>query len=86
MQTLNVRLQAGILMASRPPCASIGLLFFASRMLENEVLGEYGDVCERAFYNTVLAGMQLDGRRFFYSVSAGLPFHTLQPRASFSFS
>lgn len=47
-------------------CASIGLLFFASRMLENEVLGEYGDVCERAFYNTVLAGMQLDGRRFFY--------------------
>ncbi|MCM1253802.1 MAG: glycoside hydrolase family 127 protein [Clostridium sp.] len=47
-------------------CASIGLMFFASRMLENEVDGEYGDVCERAFYNTVLAGMQLDGRRFFY--------------------
>ncbi|MCM1387914.1 MAG: glycoside hydrolase family 127 protein [Bacillus sp. (in: Bacteria)] len=47
-------------------CASIGLMFFASRMLENEVDGEYGDICERAFYNTVLAGMQLDGRRFFY--------------------
>ncbi|MDE5597965.1 MAG: glycoside hydrolase family 127 protein, partial [Lachnospiraceae bacterium] len=47
-------------------CASIGLIFFASRMLESEVKGEYGDVCERAFYNTVLAGMQLDGRRFFY--------------------
>ncbi len=47
-------------------CASIGLLFFASRMLENEVDGEYGDICERAFYNTVLAGMQLDGKRFFY--------------------
>lgn len=47
-------------------CASIGLMFFASRMLENEVKGEYGDVMERAFYNTVLAGMQADGKRFFY--------------------
>lgn len=47
-------------------CASIGLMFFASRMLENDVDGIYGDICERAFYNTVLAGMQLDGKRFFY--------------------
>ncbi len=47
-------------------CASIGLMFFASRMLENEVNGEYADVMETAFYNTVLAGMQLDGKRFFY--------------------
>ena len=47
-------------------CASIGLMFFASRMLENEVRGEYGDILELAFYNTVLAGMQLDGKRFFY--------------------
>ena len=47
-------------------CASIGLIFFASRMLENEIDGEYADVMERAFYNTVLAGMQLDGKRFFY--------------------
>lgn len=47
-------------------CASIGLMFFASRMLENDVDGEYADVMERAFYNTVLAGMQQDGQRFFY--------------------
>ena len=47
-------------------CASIGLMFFASRMLENEVKSEYADVMEQAFYNTVLAGMQLDGKRFFY--------------------
>ena len=47
-------------------CASIGLIFFASRMLENEVKAEYGDIMELAFYNTVLAGMQLDGKRFFY--------------------
>lgn len=47
-------------------CASIGLIFFAARMLEKEVDGRYSDVMERAFYNTVLAGMQLDGKRFFY--------------------
>lgn len=47
-------------------CASIGLMFFASKMLENEVKGEYADVMEQAFYNTVLAGMQLDGKKFFY--------------------
>lgn len=47
-------------------CASIGLMFFAARMLEMEVDSKYADVMERAFYNTVLAGMQLDGKRFFY--------------------
>lgn len=47
-------------------CASIGLMFFAKKLLENEHRGEYADVMERAFYNTVLAGMQLDGKRFFY--------------------
>lgn len=47
-------------------CAAIGLMFFASRMLENDIDGEYGDIMERAFYNTVLAGFQLDGKRFFY--------------------
>lgn len=47
-------------------CASIGLMFFASKMLENEVKGEYADIMEQAFYNTVLAGMQLDGKKFFY--------------------
>lgn len=48
-------------------CASIGLMFFASRMLETDVDGEYADVMERAFYNTVLAGIQLDGKKFFYT-------------------
>lgn len=47
-------------------CASIGLMLFASRMLENDLDSEYADVMERAFYNTVLAGMQLDGKKFFY--------------------
>ena len=47
-------------------CASIGLIFFASRMLEMEINRKYADVMEKAFYNTVLAGMQEDGKRFFY--------------------
>lgn len=47
-------------------CASIGLIFFGARMLENELNGEYADIMERAFYNTVLAGMGLDGKHFFY--------------------
>lgn len=47
-------------------CASIGLMFFARKMLDIHMNGEYADVMERAFYNTVLAGMQLDGKRFFY--------------------
>lgn len=47
-------------------CAAIGLMFFAKKMLENEINSEYSDIMELSFYNTVLAGMQLDGKRFFY--------------------
>ena len=47
-------------------CASIGMIFFAQRMLQNEPKSRYGDVMERALYNTVLAGMSRDGKSFFY--------------------
>lgn len=47
-------------------CAAIGLAFFARRMLEMEADGVYADVMEQALYNTVLAGMALDGKSFFY--------------------
>ena len=47
-------------------CAAIGLAFFARRMLQIEARSEYGDVMEQALYNTVLAGMALDGKSFFY--------------------
>ena len=45
-------------------CSSIGLMSFGSKMLEKELKGEYADVIELAFYNIVLAGMQLDGKAF----------------------
>ncbi|MCR5733753.1 MAG: glycoside hydrolase family 127 protein [Lachnospiraceae bacterium] len=47
-------------------CASIGLVFFAKQMLKLERDAEYADVMERALYNTVLSGMALDGKHFFY--------------------
>lgn len=47
-------------------CASIGLIFLAHRMLRMEPDRRYADVMERALYNTVLAGMSLDGTKFFY--------------------
>lgn len=47
-------------------CASIALIFFARRMLSLEKNSVYADVMERALYNCVLAGMALDGTKFFY--------------------
>ena len=47
-------------------CAAIGLVFFARRMLCLEPDNKYSDIMELALYNTVLAGMALDGKSFFY--------------------
>lgn len=47
-------------------CASIGLIFWARRMLQLEVKSEYADVLERALYNNVLGSMSMDGKHFFY--------------------
>ena len=47
-------------------CASIGLIFFAGRMLQLEADAKYADVMETALYNGVLSGMALDGKSFFY--------------------
>ncbi len=47
-------------------CASIGLIFFASKLLKIRREGRIADVMERAIYNTVLAGVELDGTKFFY--------------------
>lgn len=47
-------------------CASIGLIFFARRMLEIEPNADYAEAMETALYNTVLSGMAQDGKSFFY--------------------
>lgn len=47
-------------------CASIGLALFGLRMGNMTRDGAYLDVVEKALYNTVLAGIGLDGKSFFY--------------------
>ncbi len=47
-------------------CASVGLIFFAKKMLNLNPSNQYADIMERALYNGVISGMQLDGKRFFY--------------------
>jgi DUF1680 family protein len=41
-------------------------VFFAHRMLQIDADSAYADVMERALYNGVMAGISLDGRKFFY--------------------
>lgn len=47
-------------------CASIGLVFFARRMLQMKAVSKYADIMELALYNGILSGMALDGKSFFY--------------------
>ncbi|NLE55276.1 MAG: glycoside hydrolase family 127 protein [Lentisphaerae bacterium] len=47
-------------------CAAIALVFFAHNMLECDPDSRYADVMERALYNSVISGVSLDGRHFFY--------------------
>lgn len=47
-------------------CASIGLIFFARRMLELTPEARYADVMERALYNNVLGSIAQDGKHYFY--------------------
>jgi uncharacterized protein len=47
-------------------CASIGLIFWAHRMLQLDLNAQYGDVIELALYNNVLSGISKDGRKYLY--------------------
>ncbi len=47
-------------------CASLGGVFWAWRMFLLDPRAEYMDVLERIILNVSLAGISLDGRRFFY--------------------
>lgn len=47
-------------------CASVALVFWASRMLGRAPDSRFADVMEQALYNGVLSGISLDGERFFY--------------------
>jgi len=47
-------------------CATIGLIFWAQRMLLLSPDHHYGDVMERALYNGALSGISMDGKKYFY--------------------
>ncbi|MDD2970133.1 MAG: glycoside hydrolase family 127 protein [Lachnospiraceae bacterium] len=47
-------------------CATVGLAMFSNRMFQITRDGKYTDVVEQALYNTLLAGIALDGKHFFY--------------------
>lgn len=47
-------------------CASIGLMMFGQRMNAATGKAHYYDAVERALYNTVLAGISVEGDRYFY--------------------
>ena len=47
-------------------CASVAMVFFARSLLRNRPDGQYADLMELELFNAALAGMQLDGKRFFY--------------------
>ncbi|RFB87773.1 hypothetical protein B5K08_21010 [Rhizobium leguminosarum bv. trifolii] len=47
-------------------CASVGLVFWASRMLGRGPDRRYADIMEQALYNGALPGLSTDGKTFFY--------------------
>ena len=47
-------------------CASVGMVFWNSRMNHFTGDAKYIDVLERSMYNGALAGISLDGNKFFY--------------------
>lgn len=48
-------------------CASIGLVFFARRMMQSDFDSKYFNTAERCLYNGILSGIALDGKSFFYT-------------------
>lgn len=47
-------------------CASVAMIFWASRMLNLDLDAKYADVLERCLFNNTLAGLSLDGESYFY--------------------
>lgn len=47
-------------------CAGVGLMMFARAMLQVKPDAGVAEVMETALYNTVMAGISMDGKRYFY--------------------
>jgi DUF1680 family protein len=70
--------------AHNETCANIGNMLFNWRMLEATGDAKYADVVETALYNSVLSGVSLDGKRYFYTnplrLSSDFPYTLRWPR------
>lgn len=70
--------------AHNETCANIGNMLFNWRMFEVTGDAKYVDVLETALYNSVLSGISLDGKRYFYTnplrISADLPYTLRWPK------
>ena len=70
--------------AHNETCANIGNMLFNWRMLEATGEAKYADIVETALYNSVLSGVSLDGKRYFYTnplrMSDDLPYTLRWPK------
>lgn len=70
--------------AHNETCANIGNVLFNWRMLQTTADARYADVVETSLYNSVLSGVSLDGKRFFYTnplrISDDLPYTLRWPK------
>lgn len=53
--------------AHNETCANIGNLLFNWRMLQVTGDAKYAEIVETTLYNSILSGVSLDGKRFFYT-------------------
>ncbi len=70
--------------AHNETCANIGNMLFNWRMLEATGEAKYADIVETALYNSVLSGVSLDGKKYFYTnplrMSDDLPYTLRWPK------
>lgn len=70
--------------AHNETCANIGNMLLNWRMLQATGDGKYCDLVENCFYNSILPGISLDGKRYFYTnplrLSADLPYKLRWPK------
>lgn len=70
--------------AHNETCANIGNMLFNWRMFQTSGEAKYADLVETCLYNSVLSGISLDGKRYFYTnplrISDDLPYTLRWPK------
>lgn len=70
--------------AHNETCANIGNLFFNWRMFTATGEAKYTDIVENCLYNSILSGISLDGKKYFYTnplrISKDLPYKLRWPK------